>query len=87
MAGDVAGDVPLDVVASPYWEVAAPLLSTITKLRDEHPGDVVTVMLPEVVPRHWWQEPLHNQTGLALKVALLYEPGIVVTSVPTHLRE
>ena len=41
---------------------------------------------PEFVPPRWWQQVLHNQSIFRLKAALLYRPGIVVTSVPYHLR-
>jgi hypothetical protein len=44
----------------------------------------VTVILPEYVGAHWWEHVLHNQTGLRLKAALLFRPGVVVTSVPYH---
>ena len=46
----------------------------------------LTVILPEMVPAHWWEQVLHNQTALRLKAALLFRPGIVVASVPYHLR-
>ena len=50
-------------------------------------GDtVVTVVLPELVPRHWWENLLHNQTALFFKRVLLFEPGVVVTSVPVPPR-
>jgi hypothetical protein len=44
------------------------------------------VILPEMVPAHWWEQVLHNQTALRLKAALLFRPGIVVADVPYHLR-
>jgi hypothetical protein len=51
-------------------------------------GDtVVTVVIPELVPQHWWQSALHNQTALFFKRLLLFEPDTVVTSVPFHLGE
>ncbi len=34
---------------------------------------------------YWWEQPLHTQTALRLKAALLFRPGTVVTSVPYHL--
>jgi len=43
--------------------------------------------MPEFVPARWWHNLLHNQTSLALKGALLFRPGIIVTSVPHHLKE
>ena len=42
----------------------------------------MTVVIPEFVVRHWYQQALHNQTALRLKGALLFREGIVVTSVP-----
>jgi len=47
----------------------------------------VTMVLPEVVPHHLWEQPLHNQMALAIKLALLGRPGVVVTSVPVRLCE
>jgi hypothetical protein len=37
------------------------------------------------VPVHWWQSLLHNQSALFFKRMLLFEPDVVVTSVPFHL--
>jgi hypothetical protein len=48
--------------------------------------DVVTVLLPEFVTTHWWQQALHNQPIFLLKTALLHRTGIVVSSVPYHLQ-
>jgi amino acid transporter len=77
-------DIPLTAIDSPFRDIAQPLLEEIRK----HPrrGDpVVTVVLPEFVVRRWWEHLLHNQTGLYVKRLLLYEPRVVVTSVPYHL--
>ncbi len=48
------------------------------------PTGYVTVILPEFVPRRLWQHLLHNQHALLIKGALLFKPGIIVTSVPFH---
>ena len=47
----------------------------------------MTVVLPDILPRAWYQTLLHNQSELAFKLALLRHPGVVVTSVPFQLRE
>ena len=47
----------------------------------------MTVLLSEYVPTTWWGEALHNSWIFRLKAALLYQPGIVVTSVPFVLHE
>jgi hypothetical protein len=47
----------------------------------------VTVVIPDVLAGAWYQVVLHNQLEIAFKLALLYHPGVVVTSVPFRLRE
>jgi amino acid transporter len=79
-------DVPLTIVSSPYREVTRPVLDYIRRIRRDSPRDVVTVFIPEYVVGHWWEHLLHNQSPLRLKGRLLYEPGVMVTSVPYQLR-
>jgi hypothetical protein len=45
---------------------------------------MVTVLVPEYIPAHWWEQILHSQTALRLKASLLLRPNTVVTSVPYH---
>jgi hypothetical protein len=79
------GDTQLVVLESPYRSLMEPLLEYIDDLQAAHPQDYVTVILPEFVPRRWWQHLLHNQRALLIKGALLFRPRVVVTSVPFHL--
>jgi amino acid transporter len=77
--------VPLEAVDSPYREVTRPLVKYARQLHAMSPDAVVSVIIPEFVVRHWWHQFLHNQSALGIKYALLFEPNIVVTSVPFHL--
>jgi amino acid transporter len=77
----------LDVLPSPYRSLMEPLLEYIERLQAAAPGDYVTVVLPEFVPKRWWQHLLHNQRALLIKGALLFKPRVVVTSVPFHLEQ
>ena len=77
--------VALVVLESPFRSLMEPLLEYIDALEREHPGDFVTVVLPEFIPARWWQHFLHNQSALLMKGALLFRPRTVVTSVPFHL--
>jgi amino acid transporter len=77
--------VRLRLIRSPYRSLIPALMSYIDDLDDQHPGATITVVLPELVPAHWWEQTLHTQTALRLKAALLFRPGTVVTSVPYHL--
>jgi hypothetical protein len=78
-------DVPLEIVYSPYRELTRPILRFIDELDARWEDDVITVLLPEFVVRHWWGNILHNQTALLLKGRLLFRKGTVVTSLPYHL--
>jgi amino acid transporter len=78
--------VPLVVLSSPYRSVLGPLFSYIERIKTQAPHGVITIVIPEFVPRHWWQHVLHNQTALLVKGAMLFRQGIVVVDVPFHLR-
>ncbi|MBF6297499.1 APC family permease [Nocardia amamiensis] len=77
--------VPLKVIESPYREITKPVLDYVKRIRKDAPRDVVTVFIPEYVVGHWWEQVLHNQSALRLKGRLLFEPGVMVTSVPWQL--
>jgi amino acid transporter len=78
--------VPLKVIDSPYREITRPVLDYVMRARSDNPRNVVTVFIPEYVVGHWWEQFLHNQSALRLKGRLLFEPGVMVTSVPWQLR-
>ena len=77
--------VKLKVVESPYREITKPVLDYVKRIRSDNPRDVVTVFIPEYVVGHWWEQILHNQSALRLKGRLLFQPGVMVTSVPWQL--
>jgi hypothetical protein len=77
--------VPLKVIASPYREITRPVLDYVKRTSRESARTVVTVFIPEYVVGHWWEHVLHNQSALRLKGRLLFEPGVMVTSVPWQL--
>jgi len=79
-------ETTLIIIESPYRSLSRPLLAYIDTIHELFPADTVTVILAEFVVAHWWEQFLHNQTALRLKASLLFRPGIVVTSVPQHLR-
>jgi amino acid transporter len=78
--------VPLTVVDSPYREITRPIIEFVKSVRRGSPRDVVTVFVPEYVVGRWWENLLHNQSALRIKGRLLFEPGVMVTSVPWQLR-
>ena len=78
--------VKLVVLPSPYRELTRPLLRYIDRVGQGRNGDTVTVILPEFIPAKWWQHILHNQSSLLLKWSLLFKEGVIVISVPYHLK-
>ena len=79
-------DVELEIVHSPYRELVEPVEQHLEELDARWHNDTITVLIPEFVVDKWYANLLHNQSALALKLALLFRPGTVVTSVPYHLR-
>lgn len=79
------GGVPLRVLESPYRSMVQPLVEHINDLmHGKRRNEMVTVVLPEFVTAHWWEGLFHNQSAFLIKGALLFKPGVVVTSVPYH---
>jgi amino acid transporter len=78
-------DVPLEILYSPYRELAAPIQRFLDDLDARWDNDIITVVVPEFVVSHWWEHVLHNQSALFLKGRLLFRRNTVVTSIPYHL--
>ncbi len=78
--------VPLVVLTSPYRSLLRPLLDYLDHIQSRGDDQMVTIVLPEFLPRHWWQHILHNQTALLVKGALLFRKNIVVADVPYLLK-
>jgi len=77
--------LPLQIVDSPYRALTAPLARYIHALHSQQPDLTLTIVLPELILKHFWQQPLHNHTGRRLQHALRHQPGIVTTAIPLHL--
>ena len=79
------GGVPLKILESPYRSIVQPLVDHIDDLmHGRRRNEMVTVVLPEFVTAHWWEGLFHNQSAFLVKGALLFRPGVVVTSIPFH---
>jgi amino acid transporter len=78
-------DSPLKILDSPYREITRPILKYVRDYPRTGPRDIVTVIIPEYVVGHWWEQLLHNQSALRLKGRLLFLPDVVVVDVPWHL--
>jgi amino acid transporter len=78
--------VKLVVLPSPYRELTRPILKFIYRVDRLRNDDIITVVIPEFVPKRWWQHLLHNQSSLLLKGALLFKENVIVANVPYHLK-
>ncbi|WP_037634841.1 APC family permease [Streptomyces katrae] len=74
--------IPLKILHSPYREVVGPVLAHIQELAAAEGTDILSVVIPEYVVGHWWEQPLHNQNAFRLKARLLFTPGVAVIDVP-----
>ena len=77
----------LVLLASPYRFVIAPLVDYILKLERDNPARQIAVLVPELVVKHLWQTPLHNQRAQLLKLLLLLRGNqrIIVINIPWYL--
>ncbi len=75
----------LATVLSPYRTVVQPVLRYLQVYRESHPGQLFTVVLPELVTRHWWNQLLHNHRAFHIKSALLGRSDFAVADVTYDL--
>ena len=73
----------LVILESPYRLLVEPMMDYIQNLIDlRQSNEMITVVVPQFVPEHWWENLLHNQSALLLRFSLLFKPGIVIVEVP-----
>ncbi|MBE0698590.1 MAG: permease, partial [Anaerolineaceae bacterium] len=73
----------LIVLSSPYRVFIEPLLDYIEKIdKVGKAGDLITIVVPQFVPKHWWTSFLHTRTADTLRKVLLNHDNIVITEVP-----
>jgi amino acid transporter len=73
--------IPLDIVEAPFRDLTRPTLEEVRRFTSR-PGTLVLVVLPEFVVSRWWHRLLHNQNALFVKRLFLFEPNVVLSSVP-----
>jgi amino acid transporter len=75
--------VRLVILDSPYRLLLEPLLDYIGEISAKRqPREMITIVVPQFVPRVWWHNLLHTQTATWLRLALIFKRGIVITDVP-----
>jgi hypothetical protein len=77
------GGIRLVILESPYRLLLEPLLEYIKSMvACRQPNEVLTIVVPQFVPRKRWHNLLHSQTAVLLRLALVFYRGVVITSVP-----
>ena len=80
-------DIGVDLITlpSPFRSILRPLVDYVDDLAARGEADLVTIVVPEIVPRSWWGHLLHNKTSLFIRTAFLFRPNVVVTTVPYRI--
>jgi len=75
--------VPLEVEEAPFRDIGDPLLAYVRRLTAS-PETVAVTIMPELV-FSGLARSLHNQRALYIKRLLLFEPRVILSSVPYRL--
>ncbi|MFN2489056.1 MAG: APC family permease [Actinomycetota bacterium] len=78
---------PLEIEDSPFRDIGRSLVAYLRKFNPDGVNVVVTVVIPERIVSKRRHQFLHGQNALIIKRHLLFEPGVVVVSVPYHIAE
>jgi hypothetical protein len=75
--------IRLVIIESPYRRFMEPLLMYIDEIyQKRQPNEVITIIVPQFVPRESWTNLLHTNTAATLRKALMFHKNIVITNVP-----
>jgi hypothetical protein len=77
----------LVILNSPYRLLVEPLLEYVARVEAlRRPNEVITLVVPQFVPRKWWATYLHTRTAETLRKVLLNRQDIVIVEVPYHVK-
>ncbi|HCE18568.1 MAG TPA: permease [Anaerolinea thermolimosa] len=78
--------IRLVILDSPYRLLVEPIMEYLDNIiAKRQPTEMITVVVPQFVTNHWWENLLHNQSALLLRFALLFKPGVVIVEVPYQI--
>lgn len=73
----------LVILNSPYRLFLEPFLDYVEKLSAVvGPNELITIVVPQFIPKHWWTNFLHTRTAETLRKALLHKKNVVITEIP-----
>ncbi|MGX7265760.1 APC family permease [Enterococcus crotali] len=82
-------DIRFSVVHSSYRSITNPILRYVDLVSKNSAkrNYTTTVLIPQFVPNRRWQNILHNQTSLRLRLRLSWRENIVVATYSYHLKK
>lgn len=76
----------LVILHSPYRLLMEPLLEYIDQIdASRSPGEMLTIVVPQFVPKRWIANLLHTRTAETLRKVLLNRQNVVITEVPYQI--
>jgi amino acid transporter len=83
--------IKIVILDSPYRSIIRPTIDYILH-QDKMDNQLVTVVLPEIVPAKWWQHYLHNRTADAITKVLSWSESVpnqarIIINVPFHVKK
>lgn len=79
-------DIPMVILESPYRSLVEPVIEYIDEAITEDPDAIITVIVPQAVPRRWYHSLLHTNAAVPLKLALASRKNVVITNVRYFLK-
>ena len=82
-------DVRFSIVHSSYRSIENPIIRyvDIVSKNAAKQNYTTTVLIPQFVPNRRWQNILHNQTSLRLRLRLSWRENIVISTYSYHLKK
>ncbi|MBP1999273.1 amino acid transporter [Paenibacillus shirakamiensis] len=78
--------VRLIILKSRYRSIMGPLRKFIDTVEwKKAESDHITILIPQFITKHWWQNLLHNQSSFMIRAYLLNRKDVVVATVPFHM--
>ena len=84
--GEIGMRIPLHIVEAPFRDLTRPMLEEVRRFTSR-PGTIVLVVVPELIVSKWRHLLLHSQNALFVKRLFLFEPNVILSSVPYVLED
>lgn len=82
-------NIRFSIVESSYRDIVKPVVRYVDLISKsaQKKNYTVTVIVPQFVPKHSWQNILHNQMSVRMRFYLSWRDNVVVSSYSYHLKK